>query len=160
MRINKVWAMRASVGWIWGALGLALVFLALGGCNSSGSPREGIHVMFEGVPGIYKQEVLYFGQTVGQVLDQKAGQGSIYRVTIRLAPEFGNAAGTQWAFYVDNGVLNAAPLGGSGRQLAAGDAVCGFGSKAALNWFKVKTLLTDRVYKASQKAESLSRRFG
>jgi hypothetical protein len=81
-------------------------------------------------------------------------------VTVQLAPDYTKEAGNHWAFYVEDGRLMGSKLSGSGQPLNSGDQICGFSSKAALNWFKVKTLLTDRVFKATQKAESLSRRFG
>ena len=144
---------------IWGTIWLAVVLTGLAGCNPSGSNREGIHVLFENNPRISRPEVYYLSQLVGQVVDQKPGSGAAYRVTVRLNPEYGKEAGTHWVFYADNGCLNVSRLSGSGQPLAPGDNICGFTSKAALNWFKLKTLLTDRVYKATQKAKALSRQF-
>ena len=109
---------------------------------------------------IYKQDVYYHGLIIGQILGQKTGKGSVCKVTIRLAPEYEKEAGKHWVFYADNGSLNASRISTAGQQLTAGDKICGFGSKSALNWFKLKTLLSDRVYKANQMAEELSRRFG
>lgn len=145
---------------LWSAIALVIIFCGLMGCSPMTSSQEGIDVLFEANPRIYKQDVYYRGQTIGQVLNQEAGAGSAYKVTIRLLPEYGRAAGKHWVFYASNGSLNASMISASGQRLAAGDKTCGFGSKAALNWFKLKTLLTDRVYKANQKAEALSRRFG
>jgi hypothetical protein len=142
------------------AVGLALFYLGSAGCSQSGSKQEGIQVMFENNPRVYKNQVYYFGQVIGQVVDQKPGNGSVFMVVIRLASAYAKDVGHHWVFYVDNGCLNAAMLNASGAPLEAGGRLCGFDSKAALNWFKFKTLLTDRVYKATQKAESLSRRFG
>lgn len=151
--------MKARGLQVWGAIGLALVLFGLAGCNPSGSDQQGIHVLFESNPRLYQPDVYYFGQVVGQVIDQKQGAGTAYRVTVRLKPEYGKEASTNWVFYADNGSLNVARLSGPGRPLNPGDNICGFGSKAALNWFKLKTLLTDRIYKATQKAKSLSRQF-
>ena len=142
------------------AIGLALFFLGTAGCNQSGSGQEGIEVMFAHNPRIYKTEVYYLGQVIGQVIDQKAGNGAVYKVVVRLVSDYAKDVGHHWVFYAENGSLNAATLNASGQPLATGSKLCGFNSKAALNWFKFKTLLTDRVYKATQQAELLSRRFG
>ncbi len=152
--------MNESKAWLWSAIALAMVFSGLIGCGPVTSSQEGIVVMFDANPRIYKQDVYYRGQLVGRVLNQEAGAGSVYKVTIRLLPEYGQAVGKHWVFYASSGSLNATQISASGEPLAVGDKVCGFSSKAALNWFKLKTLLTDRVYKANQKAEALSRRFG
>ena len=145
---------------LWSAVALMVIFIGLIGCNPMTSRQEGINVMFEDNPRIYKQDVYYHGKTVGHVLNQTAGGGSVYKVTIRLLPEYGKEAGRHWVFYADNGALNASRISAAGQPLTAGDKACGFGSKAAFNWFKLKTLLSDRVYKANQKAEALYRRFG
>ena len=152
--------MNARVMRFFFAVGLALFYLGAAGCSQSGSGQEGIQVMFERNPRIYKTEIYYFGQVIGEVIDQKPGNGAAYKVVVRLNSDYAKDVGQHWVLYADNGCLNAATLYVSGQPLAAGGKLCGFDSKAALNWFKFKTLLTDRVYKATQKAELLSRRFG
>jgi len=142
------------------AFALVTALILLTGCSPMVSDQEGIDVMFEGNPRIFKQDVLYHGQVIGQILNQKAGNGSVYKVTIRLVPRYEKEAGKHWVFYADKGGLHASRISTTGRPLTVGDKICGFGSKAALNWFKLKTLLTDRVYKANQIAATLSRRFG
>lgn len=145
---------------LWSVIALVGAIAGLVGCSPMSSSQNGIDVMFEGRPRIYKQEIFYQGRSIGQILNQKAGNGSVYKVSIQLTPEYGKEIGKHWVFYVDNGALNASRIAPTGQPLTAGDKTCGFNTKASLNWFKLKTLLTDRVYKASQKAEVLSRRFG
>ena len=139
---------------------MVVALIGLMGCSPMVSSQEGIDVMFERNPRIYKQDVYYHGHIIGHILDQKAGNASVYKVTIRLVSEYDQLAGKHWVFYAENGGLNASKISAAGQPLTAGDKICGFGSKAALNWFKLKTLLTDRVYKANQIADALSRRFG
>ena len=69
-------------------------------------------------------------------------------------------ADSNWVFFVDNGRLTAFRIAPLGKPTTQGDNLCGFGSKAALNWFRFKTLLTNRIYKARQIADTLTRRFG
>jgi hypothetical protein len=144
----------------WIAIVLAMAVIGLVGCNPMTSSQQGRGVMFESPPRIYKQEVYYRGQAIGRILDQKTGQGSVHKVTIQLASEHINKDGSNWVFYVDNGRLTAFRIAAFGNPLAKGDNICGFSSKAALNWFRFKTLLTNRIYKANQIADTLTRRFG
>jgi hypothetical protein len=127
-------------------------------CQSA-NEKEGIHVMFDGTPKIYHSQVFYQGQVVGQIQDQQIGNGSVTKVTIRIDPQFEQYSGRHWAFYADSGRLMAGKLVSSGEPMESGDRVCGFRSKAAFHWFKVKTLLSDRVSKAERQADKLFRKF-
>jgi hypothetical protein len=121
--------------------------------------KEGIHVMFDGTPKIYHSQVFYHGQVVGQIQDQQIGDGSVAKVTIRIDPQFKQYFGRHWIFYAESGRLTAGKLVSSGEPMESGDRVCGFHSKAAFHWFKVKTLLSDRVSKAERQADKLYRKF-
>lgn len=127
-------------------------------CHGSNS-SEGIHVMFDGTPKIYHSQVFYHGQVVGQIQDQQIGNGSVTKVTIRIDPKFEQYSGRHWVFYTDSGRLTAGRLVSSGEPIVSGDRVCGFHSKAAFHWFKVKTLLSDRVSKAERQADKRYRKF-
>lgn len=144
----------------WTAIILTTALIGLWGCDSMTSEPKGIEVMFAGNPRINKEKVYYQGIVVGQILNQATGKGSIHKITVQLVPAYQKEAGQHWVFYADNGSLNVSRISPAGQALGAGDKVCGFGSKAALNWFKLKTLLTDRVYKANRIADERSRRFG
>jgi hypothetical protein len=157
---TKVSLMNVSEMRYWIAVMLSMAVIGLVGCNPMTSSQQGLGVMFDSPPRIFKQEVYYRGQAIGRILDQKTGQGSVHKVTIQLAPEHINKAGSNWVFYVDNGRLTAFRIAAFGNPAANGDNICGFSSKAALNWFRFKTLLTNRIYKANQIADVLTRRFG
>jgi hypothetical protein len=144
----------------WIAIVLAMAGIGLAGCNPMNHSRQGQGVMFESPPRIYKQEIYYRGRTIGQILDQKTGQGSVHKVTIQLSPEYIEMADSNWVFYVDDGRLTAFRIAAFGNSPANGDYLCGFGSKAALNWFRLKTLLINRIHKARQIADARARRFG
>lgn len=144
----------------WIAIALAMVCIGLVGCNPMTSNRQGRGVMFESPPRIYKQEVYYGGRAIGRIVDQKTGHGSVHKVTIQLSPEHINKSDSNWVFYVEKGRLTAFRIAPFGNPAAQGDNICGFGSKAALNWFRFKTILTNRIYKARQIADILTRRFG
>jgi hypothetical protein len=80
-------------------------------------------------------------------------------ITIDFLPEFKKHVGRHWVFFVDNGRIQAARIGTAIRSISADERLCGFHSKSAFHWFKFKTLLSDRVYKASLRAEMLYRRY-
>ncbi len=134
-----------------------IVVAVVTGCQDTAG--DGIHVMFRGVPKIHHAEVYHHGRVVGSVLEQSTVEGGASMVTIRVSPDYKKHAGHHWAFYVDMGRLTAGRLNSSGSPLKPGDRVCGFHSKAALNWFKVKTLLGDRISAAGRRADKLHRRF-
>jgi hypothetical protein len=115
--------------------------------------------MFDGTPKIYNSQVYYHGQVVGQIQDQQKGNGAVTMVTVRIDPQFEHYSGRHWVFYADSGRLTAGKLVSTGAQIKSGDRVCGFHSKAAFRWFKVKTLLGDRVSKAERQADKLYRIF-
>lgn len=144
----------------WIAVVLAMVGIGLAGCNPMTSSGQGLGVIFKTPPRIYKQEVYFRGQVIGRILNQKTGNGSVHKVTIQLAPEHLNKAASNWVFYADKGRLTAFQIAAFGNPPAQGDNICGFGSETALNWFRLRTLLTNRIYKARQIAGDLTRRFG
>jgi hypothetical protein len=157
---EKVGRMKGRVMRRWCAIVIVTALIGLTGCNPMTSSQQGHGVIFEKQPRIYKQEVYYQGRSIGRILDQKSGAGLVHKVTIQLAPENTDMACNNWVFYVDNGHLTAFKIAAFGNPLPKDANICGFSSKAALNWFWFKTLLTNRIYKAHQKADALTRRFG
>jgi hypothetical protein len=142
------------------AIVIAMVGIGLAGCNPMTSSRHGRGVMFESPPRISSQDVYCNGRAIGKILDQKTGKGSVCKVTVQLSSEHTGKADSNWVFYVDDGRLNAYRIAPFGHPQDQGENLCGFSSKAALNWFRFKTLLTDRIYKARQIADARTRRFG
>lgn len=115
--------------------------------------------MFDGRPNITQNEVYFANKVIGKITSRQMGKGSVEMITIGLAPEFKKHVGPHWVFFVDRGRIQAARIGSAGKSISADERLCGFLSKSALNWFKFKTLLKDRVYQASLRAEMLYRRF-
>lgn len=140
-----------------GVLVLFLIF-AVSGCQTH-STQDGIHVMFDGAPKIYYDQVYFHSQVVGKIIDKQGQDGPVTRVNIQIESKFQENSGQHWAFYVDNGRLTVGRLTISGQPLKAGDRVCGFHSKTNFTWFKVKTLLGHRISKASRRADKLYQRF-
>ena len=137
---------------------LGLVFLLLVGCDVPSSKQD-LLVMFDGLPTITQPDVYFANKVVGKITSRQMGRGSVEMITIALLPVFKREMGRHWAFFVDKGRIQAARIGSAGKPIAADDRLCGFRSKSAFHWFKFKTLLSDRVYKASLRAEMLYRRY-
>jgi len=138
---------------------LVLLWVSLCSSCQPSQSQEGIHVMFEGEPKIYHPEVFFHGRAVGEIQAKVMGNGFVSRITIHIDPQYEQYAGRHWVFYVDNGRLTAGRINGTGEPIRAGDRVCGFQSKAAFQWFKVKTLLSDRISTANRRADKLFQRF-
>lgn len=137
---------------------LMLIFM-VAGCAVNQS-QTGDAVLFDGPVHLFDEGVYWQGTKVGTVVNQETGSGNILRVTVDLSPELKNQMGNNMAIYVDNGRLSVARLQGIGEPLEAGTPLCGFTSKTDLHWFKFKTLLNDRITKATQRALSLQAQFG
>jgi hypothetical protein len=135
-----------------------MVFASVFGCQMN-SGDQGIHVMFKGVPRIDQKEVYYNGRVVGSILEQSADHNGASKVTIRIDPDYRQYAGHHWAFYPQMGRLTAARMKTAGPPLQPGDIMCGFQSKSAFNWFKLKTLLSNRISEAGRRAEKLNLQF-
>jgi hypothetical protein len=143
----------------WVGILLVLSLLALGsGCAKA--KQDGHAVMFEGLVQLYDQGVYFNGTRVGEVQSVDKGAGHVTRVLIQFSPGFIEKMGSNVAIYVDGGRLQADKLQGLGGALDPAAPICGFGSQAALNWFKFKTLLNDRIPVAQRRALELQARMG
>lgn len=137
---------------------ISFALIGLSGCQGT-DKSDGLRVMFASSPKIYYSEVYHRGRIIGAINSTDTTPGGTSMVTIRIAPEYEKYAGRHWAFYVDRGRLTAGKLNSSGQPVRSGDRLCGFLSKSAFNWFKVKTLLSDRISQAGRRAEKLHHRF-
>ena len=157
---EKVGRMKGHEMRRWCAIVIVAALTGLTGCNPMTASQQGRGVIFENNPRINTQDVYYQGRSIGRILDQQSGNALVHKVTIQLSPEYADMASSNWVFYVENGHLTAFKIAAFGNPLPKDTNICGFGSKAALNWFWFKTLLTNRIYKAHQKADALTRRLG
>lgn len=141
----------------WGGMVMTLIIIALvAGCAKA--PQEGYVVMFEGSIRLYDNGVYFNGTNVGEVLTTEKGSGYVTRLMVHFNPEFINKIGQNVALYVDGGRLAVDKLQGIGGRSEEKTPLCGFGSEAAFNWFKFKTLLKDRIPAATQRALALQAR--
>jgi hypothetical protein len=147
--------MRLRVGFF---VTLMIVALAVG-CAPQGK-QDGYAVLFDGMVNIYDDAIYLNSSEVGAVLSTEAGGGGVTKITVTLSPELVAQSGDNLALYAHAGRLEVATLQRMGQALEKGAPLCGFTSKSQLNWFKVKTLLNDRVNAAKKRAASLLAKFG
>lgn len=138
---------------------LVLFFLSILGCDQFVQNNTSTYVMFEGRPNLHHQEVFFNGKIIGRITASDHKGSTITRLAIAIAPQFKNRVNSNWILYADRGRLKAERLQGSSAPFEDGDILCGFSSIGALQWFKFKTLLNDRSYKAAKRAEYLAKRF-
>ena len=147
---------RRALVWIFTAL-----VLILAGCTGATDPvPEGYTVLIDGTPGIFDQRIYYYGAAVGAIEATHTRPDGVTRLTVSLAPAFASEIGNNLAFYVSAGRLEATKLQNIGQPLKKGDLLCGFNSKAAWQWFKVRTLFHDRISSVQKRARALNGRAG
>lgn len=137
-----------------------IIAILAAGCSQGVKNDSGVYVMFDGRPNLSSDHHVYYnGFTVGEIKAVEFKGSTITRMTIAIAPQYKNRVDDHWAFYVDRGRLLAVRLKGGGAPLRDGDKLCGFKTSTAYHWFKFKTLLSDRAYKAGKRANHLFARF-
>lgn len=144
---------------IWLVIALMALMIVMG-CGPQPSQKAGQAVLFEGLVNLFDNGIYYRGTQIGSIQGTETGKGNVSRVAIAISPEFAASMGDHVVFFVDKGRLEAAQLQSFGVPLEPGAPICGFGSRAELNWFKFKTLLKDRVGAARQRAFALQARMG
>lgn len=146
--------MRLRVG-----LFVALLIVALAiGCAPQGK-QEGYAVLFDGMVNIFEDAIYFNGNEVGRVLTKEVGGAGATKLTVALSPELVAATGNNLALYAHAGRLEVSTLQRMGHALEKDSPLCGFISKAELNWFKIKTLLNDRINAAKKRAAALQAQF-
>ena len=146
--------MRLRVG-----LFVALLIVAFAvGCAPQGK-QEGYAVLFDGMVNIYEDAIYFNGNEVGRVLTKEVGGAGTTKLTVALSPELVAGTGNNLALYAHAGRLEATTLQRMGQALEKDAPLCGFISKSELNWFKIKTLLNDRINAAKKRAAALQAQF-
>jgi hypothetical protein len=144
-----------------------MISVLLAGCaakpsqpsKASQASQNGIAVLFDGIANLCDQGVYLNGVRIGQIQSSQLGAGNVTKTSIQLSPEAVQMLGNL-VFYVDMCRMQAIALQGIGSPFQKGAPLCGFTSKAEFNWFKFKTLLSDRIAAARRRAMALQARFG
>ncbi|GEM_PF-2361109 len=139
-------------------LGAVLALMVISGCIRPAG-EDGISIMFDRRPLLFEETVYFNGIKVGKVGGVDVGAGGITRVNFIPADEFRSQLADNLVFYVSNGRLMAAKIRNFGRPLKEGGVMCGFGSRSALYWFRLKHALGDAARVAAARAASLAEQF-
>lgn len=146
--------MRLRLGFV-----MVLVIIVLSvGCAPQ-SKQDGYTVLFDGMVNITDEAIFFRGADVGRVLSSEEN-GGVTRVTVTLSPDLVTEAGNTIALYAYAGRLEVTRLQRMGQALEKEDLICGFVSKGELNWFKIKTLLNDRISAAKKRVAALQAQLG
>ena len=144
--------------WVGFAITLLVSVLAVG-CASK-DQQAGYAAVFEDAPNLYDDGVYDSGHRVGNIFAKETGATGETRLMITLSPEFLNETGNNFVLYAHAGRLEVDKLHAFGEPLSQDALICGFTSKSKLTWFKLKTLLNDRVRAAQKRAKVLQARIG
>ncbi len=145
----------------WGYLWIAICLFVVVGCTIQSDQQDGFAVMFDRMPKINDENNLYYkGMIVGSIHSRTVGAGNVAKIIVTLKEDFARYNGNNLALYLRNGRLEVAKLTAIGQPLQNGDLLSGFSSRAGLNWFKFKTLISDRINAAKYRARNLNDRFG
>jgi len=143
---------------LWVGFTMTLLIVALTvGCAPQGK-QDGYAVLFDGMVNIFEDGIYFNGKEVGGVLSKVENTSGVTTLSVSLSPEFVAEIGNNIAFYAHAGRLEATRLQRMGQALKKGEPLCGFISKSELNWFKIKTLLNDRINAAKKRAATLQAR--
>ncbi len=143
---------------LWAGFTVTLLIVALAvGCAPQGK-QAGYAVLFDGMVNIVEDNIYFNGKQVGAVLSKEDHPSGVTTLSIALSPEFVVEIGNNLALYAHAGRLEATRLQRMGQALERGMPLCGFISKSELNWFKIKTLLNDRINAAGKRAAALQAR--
>lgn len=132
--------------------------LAVNNCAQKGQ-EGGLKVFFETLPNLQENQVFYKGEVVGTIQSSSIGGFRVAKLIVILKDDFREQTGNNLAFYVRYGRLEAIKLSSVGQPLSAETRFCGFNSSMELNWFKIKTLIGDRIVAAEKRANFLEHRF-
>lgn len=143
----------------WLRLLLFLIFpAAFCGCTAQ-APTEGYTVMFESTPKLTRTGITYNGQQIGSVLSTETGPGDIAKMTVALDDDFIGQTGYAIVFCARRGGLEVERLRTVGDPMRQDDIFYGFASGSGLTWFKIKTIVGNRVRAVRKEAQKLHRRF-
>lgn len=143
-------------------IGIFVLFIILGIAmiRVPGNEQNGYTIIFDDLPKISSDQIFYANREVGKILTQDEGANKVVRITARLDEDFLQEMGNNIAFFPDYGRLNAMRLQAVGKPLPDDAIFCGFSSKMSLTWFRLKTLLKNRISAANRRALNLYRQSG
>ncbi len=139
-------------------LGAFLGLIMISGCVHPDG-KDGIGIMFDKQPLLLEDTVYFNGAAVGKVTDMQVGKANVTRVNFLPDDQFRNQVADNLVFYVSNGRLQIAKIRNFGDRLENGDVMCGFSSRSAFYWFRLKHALGDTAMAAAERAAFLAGQF-
>lgn len=137
-----------------------LVVLGISMIRVPESDDTGYMILFDDSPDIQSEKIYYVGREIGQIMSTDQGARDIIRIKAQLDEDFLQEMGNNMVFYPDHGRLTATRLQTVGEPLPKDAILCGFSSRITLGWFKLKTMLENRISAANRRAQSLYRKSG
>lgn len=137
---------------------LGITVMAVNGCSPN-TKGKGLNVFFENMPDLLDNQVYFRGEMVGTVQSFSTGGFRVAKLVVVLKDDFLRETGNNLAFVVRFDRLEAIKLSSIGQPLEKETPLCGFTSPMELNWFKVKTLIGNRIVAAEKRARTLNQRF-
>jgi hypothetical protein len=150
----------------WLITGILVLIVVLGIGTLTTTPPEpgrgggGYAIVFDGMPKLYNDHIFLSNEIVGKIQSKIEGTSGVVKMMVDLNAEFVDQVGNSIAFYPDHGRLSAVKLQTAGESLPKDAVLCGFSSKGALNWFKLKTIFSNRVTAAGRRTEALLEKSG
>lgn len=150
----------------WLITGILVLVVVLGIGTLTTTPPEpggnggGYAIVFDEMPKLYDEQIFFANESVGKIQSRVEGTSGVVKIMVDLNVEFVDQFGNSIAFYPDHGRLTAVKLQTTGESLPKNAVLCGFSSKGALTWFKLKTIFSNRVTAAGRRAEALLAKSG
>jgi hypothetical protein len=139
---------------------ILIIILGIAMIRVPGNEENGYTIIFDDMPKISSDLIFYANREIGKIITKDEGAKKVVRITAQLDDDFLLEMGNNIAFYPDYGRLNATRLQAVGKPLPDDAIFCGFSSKLSLSWFKLKTLLENRISAANRRALNLYRQSG
>jgi hypothetical protein len=150
----------------WLISGILVIVVVLGIGTLTTTPPElgggggGYTIVFDEMPKLYDEQIFFSNEIVGKIQSKAEGSSGVVRMMVDLNAEFVDRVGNSIVFFPDHGRLSAVKLQTAGESLPKDAVLCGFSSKGSLNWFKLKTIFSNRVTAAGRRAEALLEKSG
>jgi hypothetical protein len=147
----------------WAITGILILIVVLGiGTLRTTPPQHdaGYAIIFDKMPNVSDERIFFSNEPIGKIQSRHEGAVGVVKLVVDLNADFLDQLGNNIAFYPEHGRLTADKLQTTGEALSKDAVLCGFTSKAAFNWFKFKTILSNRISAAGRRAQALMKESG
>ena len=135
---------------------ISILLIAMTGCAQNPEGPETYGVVFNEAPSLIESHVYYMGERIGEVLESRTGANLAVKLDLAVDTDRRGLLTDSTVFAVSAGRLNLIPLNAYGAPVEPGAVFAGFGSRTALNLFKLRHLLGQTEAAARARAEQMS----